>query len=117
LQHSTRRQAAEYFSMVRRRLCCASLVSRSTSFSTSTLYPFLPFESMGRLRAISCRIKGVAAAVGRGDPGVRSVPHVWQVAVTVARQEMPDDFHAFQAQQILTIAPVKSRLTLRLSSL
>lgn len=36
LQASTRRQAAEYFSMVRRSECCASLLSRSTSFSTST---------------------------------------------------------------------------------
>lgn len=36
LQQSTRRQAAEYFSMVRRSACWASLLSRSTSFSTST---------------------------------------------------------------------------------
>jgi len=54
LQQRMRRQAAEYFSMVRRRLCCASRLRRSTSLSTSTLNPFLPFESIGRLRAISC---------------------------------------------------------------
>ena len=35
-QAKTRRQVALYFSMVRRRPCCASLDSRSTSFSSST---------------------------------------------------------------------------------
>mmetsp|Transcript_9354 Transcript_9354/g.28140 ORF Transcript_9354/g.28140 Transcript_9354/m.28140 type:complete len:246 (-) Transcript_9354:604-1341(-) len=56
LQHSTRRQAAEYFSIVRRRLCCASRLRRSTSLNTSTLKLFFPFESMGLLRAISLMI-------------------------------------------------------------
>lgn len=36
-QENTRRQVAEYFSMVRLRLCWASLDRRSTSFSSSTL--------------------------------------------------------------------------------
>jgi len=36
-QAKMRRQVAEYFSMVRRRLCCASLVRLSTSFRISTL--------------------------------------------------------------------------------
>ena len=38
-QAKTRRQVALYFSMVRRSPCCASLDSRSTSFSSSTWAP------------------------------------------------------------------------------
>mmetsp|Transcript_31207 Transcript_31207/g.99508 ORF Transcript_31207/g.99508 Transcript_31207/m.99508 type:complete len:225 (+) Transcript_31207:419-1093(+) len=61
LQHITRRQAPEYFSIVRRSECWASLVSLSTSFSTSTLNPFCPCTSSGRFLAmsliISCTMK------------------------------------------------------------
>ena len=45
LEHTiTRRHALEYFSMVRRSECCASRLSESTSFSTSTLYDAFCFS-------------------------------------------------------------------------
>mmetsp|Transcript_4094 Transcript_4094/g.14308 ORF Transcript_4094/g.14308 Transcript_4094/m.14308 type:complete len:206 (+) Transcript_4094:340-957(+) len=53
LQTRTRRQLAEYLSMVRRSECCASFESLSTSLSSSSLYPRFPVTSSGLDLAIS----------------------------------------------------------------
>jgi hypothetical protein len=54
-QARTKRHADEYFSMVRLKLCCASLLRRSTSFNIRILKPRCPLTSKGLLFAISCK--------------------------------------------------------------
>ena len=63
LQQSTRRHAALYFSIVRRKECCASLERRSTSFKTRTGRGGGGRGGMGRRRE---GISGCVAVDGEG---------------------------------------------------
>mmetsp|Transcript_11332 Transcript_11332/g.42029 ORF Transcript_11332/g.42029 Transcript_11332/m.42029 type:complete len:258 (+) Transcript_11332:171-944(+) len=53
LQIKIKRHACEYFSIVRRKPCCASFDSLSTSFKIKTLNPCFPVASIGLDFAIS----------------------------------------------------------------